>query len=192
MKFMMNTLRKNTLDDKVFLFKESIISILIYYIASLFFLYLLILAICTYESTGELLSGVFGFGGAVLIGALFGFSSTNKFIMLDAKANCIIVSELGISSKKQVGLDEVVKIAIIDSNHAFMNMDKEDVLISIQLTDKDIKLTTWCETGRFSAPLFETRKMRRERYQKFADKVNAIIKERYPNNKPINYDESDE
>lgn len=192
MKFMMNTLRKNTLDDKIFLFKESIISILIYYIAGLFFLCLLILTICTYESTDELLNGVFCFGGAGLLGFLFGLSNTNKRIVLHMKANCLIVSELGISSKKQVSLDEVVKIAIIDSNHAFMNMDKEDVLISIQLTDKDIKLTTWCETGRFSTPLFETRKMRRERYQKFADKVNAIIKERYPNNKPINYDESDE
>ena len=40
--------------------------------------------------------------------------------------------------------------------------------------------------------MLENKTMKINRYQKFADQVNAIIRERYPDNKPINYDESDE
>lgn len=107
------------------------------------------------------------------------------YVCVDLNANQVIVSKKWLK-KEYYDLSKLCSITINNFGGPLW------IIVTITGTDYRRRLDEWCSGTRSQMSIVETSKMRQHRYQKFADKVNAIIKERYPNNKPINYDESDE
>ena len=112
-------------------------------------------------------------------------TSLRACIIVDLREETIIFNELGLK-KTKLPLSDITGIALtVRDNQIIINICKSNYEIH--------DLYAWSVGKKGMGPtLTETFDKRKMRYQKFADEVNAIIRERYPDNKPINYDESDE
>ncbi|MBQ7375056.1 MAG: hypothetical protein IJW61_03695 [Clostridia bacterium] len=111
--------------------------------------------------------------------------SFNEYICVDFNRNLITVHE-NLFNKKTFDLSKTCSINLHYTRPDYL------ILVGIVGVDYLYHLNKWCTSYMKQSCMLENKTMKVKRYQKFADKVNAIIKERYPDNKPINYDESDE
>lgn len=176
----MNNTKRASL-DKIIVFKTPLSHNLWLAVALLFYLYLGISNMCSssYNFEQQFKHDIILMVIIIAIACVILYLGFKEHIYVDLKKGKIVIRE---SSHRTVfDLDRIAEISVITA-------DFDESIISIRGIDFSYDVSSW-KRYMLRAKKLENSK---ERYQKFADQVNAIIRERYPDNKPINYDESDE